>query len=69
MDKSEIKAQLLNAINSIIKDEPEEADVALHDVLAAKMKDRLGIAEPEVNLGDDDPSFGSDDLNDPEATD
>jgi len=45
MDQQEIKDRILAAINGLIKDETEEADKALHDVLAAKMKDRLGVTQ------------------------
>ena len=53
MDKEEVKSALKDVITNLIKDDPETARQGLHDVLAAKMRDRVNPpAEPEAT--DDD---------------
>ena len=41
MDKDEAKAVIKDMISSLIRDDAEAASQQLHDVLAAKMRDRL----------------------------
>jgi hypothetical protein len=48
MSPEEIQDKLKNVINSLIKDNPEAAKSDLHDVLAAKMRERIGVGEPEI---------------------
>ena len=45
MDAAEVKDRLKSMINNLIKDQPEEASKDLHDVLAAKMRDRINPEE------------------------
>ena len=47
MDAEEVKDRLKSVINNLIKDQPDEAKKELHDVLAAKMRDRISPPEPE----------------------
>lgn len=47
MDPNEVKDHLKSVVNSLIKDQPDEASKELHDVLAAKMRNRIS-GEPEV---------------------
>lgn len=51
MDAQEVKDRLQSVINALIKDQPEEATKELHDVLAAKMRNRIS---PEEATNDDD---------------
>jgi DNA polymerase III delta prime subunit len=57
MDAAEVKDRLKSVINNLIKDQPEEASKDLHDVLAAKMRDRINpeaAAEAEsADVGDE----------------
>jgi len=46
MTPEEVRAKLRDTINALIKDEPEQATKSLHDVLAAKMRDRVNPPEP-----------------------
>jgi len=41
MDKEEIRAKLLDVVSSLIKDDADAAQSNVHDVLAAKMRDRV----------------------------
>lgn len=52
MDAQEVKDRLQSVINALIKDQPEEATKELHDVLAAKMRNR--ISPEEATNSDDD---------------
>lgn len=57
MDAAEVKDRLKSVINNLIKDQPEEASKDLHDVLAAKMRDRISPEEAaavETATVDDD---------------
>ena len=60
MDKQEMRDKLMAAINSIIKDGPEnpeamkDAETNLHDVLAAKMRDRIHGSEAHAAEPEDD---------------
>ena len=56
MDTQEMKDRLQAVINALIKDTPEEASKELHDVLAAKMRDRIS---PEEIVVDDAPGTTS----------
>lgn len=60
MDAQEVKDRLQAVINSLIKDQPEDATKDLHDVLAAKMRDRIS---PEDAVTSDSEDF-SDDIGD-----
>ena len=42
MNPEEVKARIKDAVNAIIKDQPDDATTALHDVLSAKMRARVG---------------------------
>lgn len=62
MDPQEMRDKIMAAINGLIKGEPEsekESETNIHDVLAAKMRDRINPpTEPVVDLDaptDDDP--------------
>ena len=60
MDAQEVKDRLQAVINSLIKDQPEEASKELHDVLAAKMRARISPEEetavdPDDSTGEGDP--------------
>jgi len=60
MDAQEVRDRLQGVINALIKDQPEEASKELHDVLAAKMRDR--ISPEEVVVPDDDSTTVVDDI-------
>ena len=49
MDAQEVRDRLQGVINALIKDQPEEASKELHDVLAAKMRDRISPEEVTVD--------------------
>lgn len=55
MTPEEVKDKLKSVINSLIKDQPDEASSSLHDVLAAKMRDRINpeAASAEADFGDE----------------
>ena len=57
MTPEEVKDKLKSVINSLIKDQPDDASKDLHDVLAAKMRDRINpeaAAEAEsADVGDE----------------
>ena len=48
MDKDEVKAALRDVISSFIKDDPETANQNLHDVLSAKMRERVNPTPVET---------------------
>jgi hypothetical protein len=48
MDKDEIKALLKDVISNFIKDEPDAAKENFHDVLSAKMRDRVNPPHVET---------------------
>jgi hypothetical protein len=41
MDQDEMKAALKDVISNLVKDDVESARQGIHDVLAAKMRDRI----------------------------
>lgn len=69
MDAEEVKDRLKGIINSIIKDQPEEASKELHDVLAAKMRARISPEEEVVSSGDDDTTDDDNSTADDDTTD
>lgn len=62
MDKDEAKAVIKDMISSLIRDDAEAASQQLHDVLAAKMRDRLNPPSQE----NDDHSQDDDSQGDPD---
>lgn len=48
MDKDEIKALLKDVVSNFIKDEPDAAKQNFHDVLSAKMRDRVNPPHVET---------------------
>lgn len=62
MDAQEMKDRLQGVINALIKDQPDQANQDLHDVLAAKMRARISPEEAEHAT---DPTDDSDIDNDP----
>ena len=52
MDKEEIKVALRNAVSSLIKDEPDAFKTNLHDVLAAKLRDRVNPPATEAEAAE-----------------
>ena len=69
MDAEEVKDRLKGVINSIIKDQPEEASKELHDVLAAKMRARISPEEEVVSSSDDDDTIDDDTTVDDDTVD
>jgi hypothetical protein len=68
MDAAEVKDRLKSVINNLIKDQPEEASKDLHDVLAAKMRDRINPeAAAEVDVGDEGEAEVTDNYEDGES--
>jgi hypothetical protein len=55
MDAEEMKDRLKSVINSLIKDNAEESKNDLHDVLAAKMRDRISPPTTEDDDSGNDP--------------
>lgn len=65
MDKDEVLGKLKDVINSLIKDNPEDpenakeghadaATAALHDVITAKMRERVAGAQAPADTDDDE---------------
>jgi hypothetical protein len=66
MDAQEVRDRLQGVINALIKDQPEEASKELHDVLAAKMRDRISPEEAvDTSVTPEDDTDDSDIDNDP----
>lgn len=74
MDAQEIRDKIMSVINGMIKNETETSDANLHDVLAAKMRDRMNPSSDDHvdddhekddhekdDHGDDDHTDNSDD--------
>lgn len=70
MDPQEIKDKLLGIVNNLIRDTDEsraDAQTEFHDVLAAKMRDRINpeapasTPEPDVTVDADDDTPPADD--------
>ena len=53
MNPEEVKDRLKSVINNVIKDQPEEATKELHDILAAKMRQRITGEEDVVPTTDE----------------
>lgn len=69
MDPQEVTDRLKNVITNIIKDDPEAARAELHDVLAAKMRDRVNPPS-ETEASTEDSSEDDDEvLDDDTSTD
>ena len=57
MDAQEVKDRLKNVFINLVKDDNEAAKAELHDVLSAKMRDRVSppeIASHDEVVADDD---------------
>ena len=68
MTPEQVKDKLKSVINSLIKDQPEEASKDLHDVLATKMRDRINPeAAAEVDVGDEGEAEVTDNYEDDES--
>ena len=68
MTPEEVKDKLKSVINSLIKDQPDEASKDLHDVLAAKMRDRINPeAAAEATSAADDSGEGEVEVDDDEG--
>lgn len=66
MDADEVKDRLKSVINHMIKDEPDSASQELHDILAAKMRNRISPPEETTEVdGDDDSDTSVDTETDP----
>lgn len=73
MNPDEVKDALKDVISHLIKDDPEAARAGLHDVLAAKMRERVSptpevTPEPDLDNSDPDPDLDLDNDPDPDAT-
>jgi hypothetical protein len=60
MDREEIKATIKDVISNLVKDNIEGAQQGIHDVLAAKMRERINPSpvnndDPAGDHTDDDP--------------
>lgn len=64
MDPQEVKDRLKNVFVNLVKDDKEAAQAELHDVLAAKMRNRVN---PETASKDMD-SFEDDSFSDEEES-
>ena len=67
MTPEEVKDKLKSVINSLIKDQPEDASKDLHDVLAAKMRDRINpeaAAAEAAGAAEDDNDEGEVEVDD-----
>jgi hypothetical protein len=54
MDAQEVRDRLKNVFVSMVKDDQDAAKAELHDVLAAKMRDRINPPAAEAVDGHDD---------------
>jgi hypothetical protein len=54
MTPEEIKARIRDMVDSLIKDDGEQASSAFHDALTAKSRDRINPPEADVTAVDDE---------------
>lgn len=68
MDSTEIKATIKDMLSNLIRDDAEGARQNLHDVLAAKMRERIAPETPAPE-DDQDPDDQDPDNQDPDNQD